>query len=218
MSASEFEKPLQRNVHTLEQARRIADELLSRLDLRTESAEGRAKILLTICAGAASLLAAYGAGLASAGSLPTMTFQHFVMLALTVLLFKTAWYSLSTLRPAKGYEITADLIAAIEEADEVSALEKEVKWKTWVYKHNEQYAVRKFYAYDRAQRNFILFVFLLTVAVPYVVFRGMVSSLPAAWLFGLRYGIGCSLVLLALMADRLVEPFSIWQRRDDQRT
>lgn len=215
MSADEIKKPPQRNVHVLEQARRIVDELLSRLDLRTERAEGRAKTLLTICAGAASLLAAYGASLASSGSLSTMTLQHFVMLALTVLLFKATWYSLSALRPAKGYEITADLIGDIEKADEVPALESEVKWKTWVYQHNEQYVVRKFYAYDRAQRNFILFVLLLVVAVPYVILRGMVTSLSAAWLLGLRYGIGCILILLALMADRLVEPLSIWQRRDN---
>jgi hypothetical protein len=215
MSADEVKKPPQKNMHVLEQARRIVDELLSRLDSRTERAEGHAKTLLTICAGAAGILAAYGASLASSGSLSTMTLQHFVMLALTILLFKAVWYALSALRPAKGYEITPDLIADIKEADEVPALESEVKWKTWVYQHNEQSVVRKFYAYDRAQRNFILFVLLLVVAVPYVTLRGMLSSLSVTWLLGLRYGIGGILILLALMADRLVEPLGIWQRRDN---
>ena len=215
MSADEVKKPPQKNMHVLEQARRIVDELLSRLDIRTERTEGHAKTLLTICAGAASLLAAYGASLASSVSVSTMTLQYFVMLALTILLFKTIWYSLAALRPAKGYQITMGLIADIKEAGEVPALESEVKWKTWVYKHNEPYVMRKFYAYDRAQRNFILFVFLLVAAVPYVILRGMATSLSAAWLLGLRYGVGGILVLLALMADRLVEPLGIWQRRDN---
>ena len=202
------------DVDALHQARRLADELLDRLETRTERAENRAKPLLGICAAGATLLAAYGATSASSVASTGLTFQRFILLGLGILLLKAAWYCLGTLRPSKGYEVTADLIAETQSRDICSALANEIKWKSWVFVNNEQLVVRKFYAYDRAQRNFILFVLGLAAAVVFVTLRPLLNPVPSAWLLKLRYGLGSVMILLALVADRLVEPLGIWHRRN----
>jgi hypothetical protein len=204
------------NRQAVEQERRLADELLLRLERRTDRAEDRAKMLLGICAGGASLLAAYSTSLAAGNGFQAVSLQHLILLALTILLLKAVWFSLAVLRPARGYEITPELIDTIRNLPPDNALREEVTWKVWVYNRNQKSAVRKFYAYDRAQRNFIFFVMLLALSIPYVVFHGAAAMLPNRLLTILRYAIGIGVNLLALGADRLLEPAGIWERNSGE--
>lgn len=213
MSVDEIkEKLYSSDAEVLRLCNSFIEQLLGDDRARGQRAEDKAQEVITLCGAGATIIVGlvgfvFGKFPASL-NLPVLL----PSIAAMVLLGKSVWFSLATLRPFKLYQANQEFIYDVQGKSEVEALRYCIEVKIWLYDRNVPRNTEKLFFLDRAIRNFAASIFILLLTTPMLlVLIRTGGSRP-----------NCFLILLALIPlivsvvlDRVAERFSkMWNRTE----
>lgn len=195
------------NSDILEQSLKITKELLISEQKRGDVAEKRTSIvfsLLTILSGA---MFYFADKFNSVNGFSDITLRHFLFISAIILLLKSGFYALKTLRIKVYYRLDENLVYDIQKFDTHNAIKHEISWRIWVLNKALQPNNFKLYFYSRSQNNMLICICYICVLSLTYLFNGanwnMTHSVQT-------YVLTIIIPLPALFLDTILAHYSIW--------